>query len=972
MTATDTPTGRPADQPGRARPASFAAVERELRTILGEGQVKTRPLDLARMSHDASHFLLRPQAVVVARHGDDVGRALAVASRHGVPVTFRSGGTSLSGQAGTDGLLIDTRMNFRGIHVLDDGARVRCQPGATVRAVNARLAAYRRALGPDPASEVACTIGGVIANNSSGMACGTTANTYQTLDSLRFALLTGTIVDTSEPDADAHFKHDEPTLWQGIARLRDRIRGNDDSVRRIRHQFSMKNTMGYGLNSFLDHDEPAQILAHLMVGSEGTLGFIIAATFRTVPVYPHAATALLVFDEIAHATDALPALVGAGARTAELMDAASLRVAQAGTVVVPQLVGLDVQAHTALLVELQEAQRGALDERLAAVEPLVRGLGGLAAPAVFTTDAAERATAWHVRKGLYTAVAGARPTSTTAMLEDLVVPMPALTDTVRHLAELCRRHAYADSVIFGHARDANLHFMITADLAEPREVDRFAAFTEDMVDLVLAADGSLKAEHGTGRIMAPYVRRQYGDELYAVMVELKTLLDPGATLNPGVIITDDATAHLKNLKVSAPVGVPPEQAPNVDKCVECGYCEPVCPSRDLTTTPRQRIALMRDMAAADEPQRAAIAADFGYDAVDTCAADSLCLLNCPVAIDTGKLMKTQRAARQTAASEEVGRRLAENWGRALTLLRGGVGAADALPAPLLSGVTGAARTVLPTDLVPLVGDDLPGPGVSRRTRSRHEPGEVVLFPSCMGELFGPAGEGVLGRKAMGGAAFAFLTLCDRAGVAVTLPRDVHDRCCGTVWRSKGMRAGLREMAVKTAKTLLEASDSGRIPVVTEASSCTHGLHELVGDLRGAGEVDLADRLAAVPVMDAVRFVADHVLERLTVRRTLYSMVVHPTCSDRHAGDVDALVAVASRCATTVVVPTDAGCCAFAGDRGMLHPELTASATRAEAREATARPYDAYVSTNRTCELGMSRATGKTYRHVLEVLEEVTR
>ncbi|QQS01063.1 MAG: FAD-binding oxidoreductase [Austwickia sp.] len=954
------------------RPASFDAVERELRTILGEAQVKTRPLDLARMSHDASHFLLRPQAVVVARNGDDVASALRVATRHGVPVTFRSGGTSLSGQAGTDGVLIDTRMNFRGIHVLDDGARVRCQPGATIRAVNARLAPHRLALGPDPASEIACTVGGVVANNSSGMACGTTANTYQTLDGLRFALLSGTVVDTSEADADARFKHDEPALWEGIARLRDRIRGNDDSVRRIRHQFSMKNTMGYGLNSFLDHDEPAQILAHLMVGSEGTLGFIIAATFRTVPVYPHAATALLVFDAISHATDALPALIDAGARTAELMDAASLRVAQAGAKVVPQLVGLDVRAHTALLVELQEEQHDALAERLASVEPLVRGLGGLAAPGVFTTDPGERATAWHVRKGLYTAVAGARPTGTTAMLEDLVVPMPALTDTVRNLADLCARHRYEESVIFGHARDANLHFMITADLADPTQVDRFAAFTEDMVDLVLDANGSLKAEHGTGRIMAPYVRRQYGDELYAVMVELKALLDPGGTLNPGVIISDDATAHLKNLKVSAPVGVPPEEAPNVDKCVECGYCEPVCPSRDVTTTPRQRIALMRDMASAGEAERAAIAKDFGYDAVDTCAVDSLCLLNCPVAIDTGKLMKTQRAARQNATSEEVGRLLAVNWGKALTLLRGGVGIADAVPPAVLTGATGAARTVLPTDLVPLVGDDLPGPGVSRRTASRHEPGDVVLFPSCMGELFGPAGEGVLGRKPMGGAAFAFLTLCDRAGVAVTLPRGVEERCCGTVWRSKGMRQGLHAMAVRTARTLLEASDEGRLPVVTEASSCSHGLHELVEDLRHAGEGPLADRLASVRTMDAVRYVADHVLDKLTTRRTLYSMVVHPTCSDRHAGDVEALVAVANRCATTVVVPTDAGCCGFAGDRGMLHPELTAAATRAEAREATTRPYDAYVSTNRTCEIGMTRATGHTYRHVLEVLEEVTR
>lgn len=965
MTATATPSAT-YDQAGDRRAQAIAA---DLRAILGEAQVRMRPLDLARMSHDASHFLLRPQAVVVARHGEDVARALAVAARHEVPVTFRSGGTSLSGQAGTEGMLIDTRRNFRGIEVLDAGARVRCQPGATVRAVNARLKPFGRALGPDPASEVACTIGGVVANNSSGMACGTTANTYRTLASLRFALLTGTVVDTAEPDADARLRHDEPELWEGLARLRDRIRGNDESVRRIRHQFSMKNTMGYGLNSFLDHDEPAQILAHLMVGSEGTLGFILSATFHTVPVYGHVATALLVFDDIGHATGALPDLVGAGARTAELMDAASLRVAQAGRVVVPQLVGLDVREHTALLVELQEEVDEALRERLAGMEPLVAGLSGLAAPARFSTVAAERDVAWSVRKGLYTAVAGARPSGTTALLEDLVVPMPALTDTVRSLAELCTRHAYDESVIFGHAKDANLHFMITADLGDAKEVDKFAAFTEDMVDLVLAADGSLKAEHGTGRIMAPYVRRQYGEELYAVMVQVKRLLDPRRTLNPGVIIGEDPQAHLKNLKVPSHVDT---KVPHVNACVECGYCEPVCPSRDVTTTPRQRIALMRDMAAAGPAERTAIAKDFAYDAVDTCAVDSLCLLNCPVAIDTGKLMKTQRAARQTPASERVGQVLADDWGRVLRLLRGGVGVADVVPPSVLSTVTGAARAVLPTDLVPLVGDDLPGPGVSRRTDARHAPGDVVLFASCMGELFGPEGRGARGREPAGGAAFAFLALCDRAGVAVTLPQGVEDLCCGTVWRSKGMRQGLRAMAVKTARALLAASDDGRLPVVTEASSCSHGLHELVEDLREFGEDDLADRLARVTTLDAVRYVADHVLGRLQVREPLASLCLHPTCSDRHAGDVEALTAIGRACALDVVVPTDAGCCGFAGDRGMLHPELTAAATRPEARDVGARAFEAYASTNRTCEVGMTRATGQTYRHVLEILEELTR
>jgi len=941
----------------------------ELRTCLGHEQVADRPLDLARMAHDASHYLLHPSVVVVARNGSDVAEAVRVAARHQVPVTFRSGGTSLSGQAQTDGVLIDTRRGFRGIEVLDGGARVRCQPGATVRAVNAALAHYGRALGPDPASEVACTIGGVVANNSSGMACGTVNNTYRTLAGLEVVLLSGTRLDTAAPDADARLRAAEPELFDGLLRLRDRVRGNPESVRRIKHQFSMKNTMGYAINSFLDHDTPAQLLAHLMVGSEGTLGFILSATFNTIPAYSQLSTSLLVFHRIDGATAALPALVEAGAATAELMDAASLRVAQNLSTVVPALVGLHVDAHTALLVEAQCETPAELADRVAGLSRVVRGLEGLATlakPYAFSTDPVERAQSWLVRKGLYTAVAGARPTGSTALLEDVVVPMDALTGTVGEIQGLCSRYGYDDAVIFGHAKDANLHFMINPDLRDPSQLGAYEKFSDELVDLILAADGSLKAEHGTGRIMAPFVERQYGPELYQVMREVKALFDPQGTLNPGVIITEDAQLHLRDIKVPEVV----DEA--VDRCVECGYCEPVCPSRDLTTTPRQRIALMREMKGADATRRAAIEADFSYDAVQTCAVDSLCLLNCPVSIDTGKVMKRFRREDQAPLAQKVGLTLAENWATTLRTLRAGMGVASVVPSPVLTAITDAGRHLVSTDLLYRVGDDLPGPGVPRKTAYRRDPGEVVLFASCLNEIFGAAASGKPAKNGKHqGAPFAFLALCDRAGVKAQIPEGIEGLCCGTVWRSKGLTDGLGAMAERTATALLAATREGAVPVVTDASSCTHGLHELATDLDNAGKPELAERFRKVRVVDSVAFTAEHLLPHLRVRTKLGSAVLHPTCSDRHAGDLPHLLACARACAETVVVPDAAGCCGFAGDRGMLHPELTAAATRPEASEVNRETYDAYLSSNRTCELGMSRATGHTYRHVLELLAELT-
>ncbi|MBK5248605.1 MAG: FAD-binding oxidoreductase [Actinomycetales bacterium] len=934
-----------------------------LRAVSGEQDVRTRAVDLAAMAHDASHYLLYPRAVVTARDAAHVAELLRVAIEHALPVTFRSAGTSLSGQAGTEGLLVDTRRHFRRVEVLDDGARVRSQPGATVRSVNAVLARHRTKLGPDPASEAACTVGGVVANNSSGMACGTEANAYRTMESMTFTLPSGTTVDTSAPDADARLRACEPDLWQGLVDLRDRVRADPGSVSRIRHQFSMKNTMGYSLNAFLDFDEPVDILIHLLIGSEGTLGFVGEVTFRTVPVHGWAATALLVLDSLSQATDALPDLLAAGARTVELMDSLSLRVLQRDVQASAVLADLDVEAHTALLVELQATTEQELRDQLVAAEATINRLH-LARPAQFTTDAAERAALWHLRKGLYTAVAGARPTGTTALLEDIVVPLPVLTATTERLTELFVRYGYDDAVIFGHAKDGNLHFMITPRFDDPEELRRYEAFTEDLVDLVLGADGSLKAEHGTGRIMAPFVRRQFGDELYDVMRTVKALCDPAGLLNPGVVISDDARIHLAHLKTAPPVD------PAVDTCVECGYCEPVCPSRDVTTTPRQRIVLMREIAQAEADGELArvhqLREQFAYEAVDTCAADSMCMTACPVSIDTGAVMKRMRADRLGKGIQRGGAVAAGHWAGAVTGLRAGLRLADKLPSGLLEAGSRAARRVLPHDLVPLVGDDLPNAGARRPSPAHPRDAVAVFFPACIGSLFGPVATPE--EPAPLGATAAFQELCERAGRSLAIPAGIDSLCCGTPWRSKGLERGYEAMARRTFEAVFEASEGGRLPVVCEAASCSLGLREIGPHLSG----DAQERYRLLQIVDAVTFVRTEVLPRVRVQRRLSSVAVHPTCSSEHLGSTADLMAIAAVCADTVVVPTSWSCCGFAGDRGLLHPEVTAGATADQAAELAGRDFDAYVSNNRPCEMGMSRATGRNYQHVLELLESITR
>ncbi|WP_049573376.1 FAD-binding and (Fe-S)-binding domain-containing protein [Nonomuraea sp. SBT364] len=913
--------------------ASLAAVENAV-----PGITRTRASDRLGMAHDASHYLLTPQAVLVPENAGQVAALL----RTGLPLTFRSGGTSLSGQGVSEHLLVDTRRHFRSIEVLDDGARVRVQPGAVLRQVNARLAPYGRKLGPDPASESACTIGGVVANNSSGMTCGTHANTYRTLESMTLVLASGTVVDTGAPDAGERLRALEPELAVGLERLRDRVRGNPDSVRRVEAQFALKNTMGYGLNSFLDHDDPVDILAHLIIGSEGTLGFVAEAVLRTVPAHPLAATGLLVFPTLHQAMAAMPGLVAAEPAAVELLDAESLRVARTDPKADDLLRTLNVQDHAALLVEWQESDAGLLGERERAAASVFGELE-LSVPARLSRDAGGRAALWHIRKGLYASVAGARPSGTTALLEDVAVPVPALADLCDDLNGLFAKHRYERSVVFGHAKDGNLHFMLNERFAT--DLRRYADFTEDMVEAVLGRDGTLKAEHGTGRVMAPFVRRQYGDELYEVMREVKRLCDPAGILNPGVLLTDRDDAHLRDLKTVVTV------EPEVDRCVECGYCEPVCPSRDLTTTPRQRIVLRRELAAAraagDHALARELEEEYAYDAVDTCAVDGMCATACPVQINTGDLTRRLRAERHGRPARAGWKSAAKHWDGVTRAMNSALDTAASVPPALPEGASRSARALIGSEAVPQWSRDLPRGGTRRRPDPAGSP-DAVYLPSCLNTLFAPADGGP-------GVMAAFRRLAGRAGLRLHVPEQIAGLCCGTPWSSKGFADGHETMARRVAGVLTQATDGGRVPVVTDAASCTEGFEKL-----------------GFQVIDAVAFTAEHILPRLPEARRLPSLALHPTCSSTRLGLDAAITRIAQAVAERVVVPDGWQCCAFAGDRGLLHPELTASATRAEAASVTAGDFAAHASVNRTCELGLTRATGKPYHHLLELLDRVTR
>jgi D-lactate dehydrogenase len=732
----------------------------------------------------------------------------------------------------------------------------------------------------------------------------------------------GLVIDTGASNADEILQQKSPSIHAGLIALRDRVRSNPDSVALINKLFSIKNTMGYGINSFLDFDSPVKILEHLVIGSEGTLAFVAEATFNTVPAYSHLATGLLIFESLADATGSLPELVKAGFAAIELMDATSLRVAQRDPEATAELKAIKVVNHAALLVEFQEATAEDLAGKVSAVTPLFSALP-LSQPAQLTSDAATRNQIWHIRKGLYAAVAGNRPSGTTALLEDIAVPVAELLTTCEELIALLVKHEYTDSVIFGHARDGNIHFLINEEFENPVKMQRYKLFTEEMVELVLAHGGTLKAEHGTGRMMAPFVRRQYGDELYEVMWDIKRLIDPAAILNPGIILSENLETHHENLKVF------PKIQKVADNCVECGYCEPICPSKDLTLTPRKRIVMQRELVLAKAAGNTSLAneieKEFAYDGTDTCAVDGMCATTCPLSINTGSLVRELREEKAFPIVKTAWKLAASNW----------------------SLFTQAAGTALKiANLIPGL-NRYPTGGTIRKGAPITD-FDAIFFPSCTATLFGTSD-----------STGALTTLAQRAGIKLSIPTGIESMCCGTPWKSKGYSAGYEVMSSSVIGALTKVANGKQITIVTDAASCSHGLTELLAQHPN------------LQVIDAVEFTEKHILPKLSIRK-VKSVAVHPTCSTTALGISGSLNNLAKAIADEVFTPENWGCCAYAGDRGMTFPELTASATSLQASEIKAREDAYFISANRTCEIGMSKATGKAYRHVIELLEEVSR
>lgn len=928
-----------------------------LRELIDSSRIKDKYIDRVSYASDAGFYYLVPKAVVQPNSEEEIIRLFNYSRQNNIPLVFRGGGTSLSGQSITDGILVDLSRFWKKVGIENDANQVRVQPGITGAMVNAQLKKFSKKIGPDPSSIGAAMMGGILSNNASGMCCGVTQNSYHTVRYIRFIMPDGKVFSTENTNDYSRFETECKHLSEELLALKAKILDNPFLKERITQKYKTKNTVGYSLNAFLDFDKPLDIFAHLLIGGEGTLAFIAEAVLDTVPDKSFKSTGLLYFTDIFSACQAIQPLIDTGAAMVELMDRASLASVE-NMDGMPAIVKTLPPAASALLVEFQEDTIEDLQKTVAKFESNLSDFSLVEMPE-FTQNPAQQAFYWKVRKGLFPAVGAVRASGTTVILEDVAFPLHHLGQAIIDIQDLFKKHRYDNGIIFGHAKDGNIHFVVTQTFKTEREIDRYNAFILDVVDLVVKKyDGALKAEHGTGRNMSPFVETEWGSEAFEIMQRLKKAVDPENILNPGVIINEHPDAHLRDLKQM------PSVEEEVDKCIECGFCEPSCPSRQLTASPRRRIVIRRVLENLKSEGKLAeyheLNQQFQYDGLDTCAVDGLCAVNCPVDINTGDLVKRLRVDTHSVLEKKLAVQTAKNFDSLVSIMRFGVESGHSLNAMFgqntMKAVTQSIKKLFKT--TPLWSNQI---SKSPVLKYRKDSGaDIVYFPSCITRMMGKH-EGKSKNLIE-----TFYSVCDKAGLKTTVIEKVESSCCSQIYSSKGFKDAYELKANEVVERMWASSDGGKLPVVIDVTSCDYTLKHIFPVLNAENK----SRYTKLTIWDSVEFLYKMVLSRVDAKAKKDKIVLHPVCSLEKMKTKQLFIDIAEKFAEEVVVPLNAGCCGMAGDRGFLLPELTASATHLEAEEVRGcSDVDGYYSSTKTCEMAMSEAVGKDYESILYLVDE---
>ena len=928
----------------------------EILKFISKDRVYTDELRRFAWGTDAGFYRLVPQIVVRASDESEVSMLLQTASRLKLPVTFRAAGTSLSGQSISDSILIVAGKNWEQWSVSENARTITLQPGIVGSKVNDYLRPYARKFGPDPASIKSAMVGGIVMNNASGMSCGTHANSDRMLLSARIVFADGAVLDTSDQQSRDSFMQSHLHMIESIKCLRDKVLASSELVSRIRNKYSIKNVTGLNILPLITFDDPLDIILHSLVGSEGTLAFVSQVTMKTLPLAQLKADAMVYFEDMVEAAKAVIALKPLNVSAVEMLDKRSLASVGAG----------DQDGLTALLIQTEAENQHQLAENVSDITCTLKSFS-THGPVSFTTDPAESQQYWAIRAGIFPTVGGMRKPGTTCLIEDVAFHVKDLAEALTDLSDLLEKYGYYDSCIYGHALEGNFHFIVNQSFSSDEDVQRYKSMINEVSDLVVRKyDGSLKAEHGTGRNMAPYVEYEWGTEAYEVMKELKNILDPEGLLNPGVIFNDDPDCCFKNFKalpllMPAP-GASEDMGPayaKLNKCIECGFCEVNCVSCGFTLSSRTRIALQREIArleaSGDNPDLLKrYRKQYSYYGEQTCAGDGLCSMSCPMGINVADLTHEVRRQNMGSAGRRVGNYTARHFHGVKNSVRGVLRLADFGQNLLGSRPMRAVARGLHALGTPLWTPAFPKAyNASRKLKQTdgHEL-KVVYFPSCLNQAMGVD----KASKGMKPLAEEMVELLDKAGYDVIFPERMDSLCCGTIWESKGLPEIAEKKVMELEEALYKASEHGKYPVVCDQSPCLHRMKS---------------KMTRVKLYESAEFVWTFLIGRLTFSPASTPVALHLTCSTKLMKLDKIIHDLACMCSTDVFIPEGVGCCGFAGDKGMTHPELNAYALRKLGAQVKEKGIEVGYSNSRTCEVGLQTNSGIPYRSIIYLVNAVT-
>ena len=992
----------------------------EIKKFVPSDRIYTDELRTLGWGTDASFYRQIPKVVVRSEGEEQMAKIIRACNQFHLPFTFRAAGTSLSGQSVSDSVLIVAGKHWERYEIGPDQETIRLQPGIVGARVNELLKPYDRVFPPDPASIGSAMVGGIVINNASGMNCGVHANSDRMMVSARLILTDGTVVDTGDEKSKELFRKSHPEFIKKIEDLRDKVRADQELADRIRLKYSIKNVTGLNIRPLLAYDDPFDIMAHCMVGSEGTLAFLSEVTMKTLHDYPFKASAMVYFMTMKESCEAVVAMkkLKAGdedlkmsaenlmVKSAEMLDYKSLssvddpvylqyqKDVDAGKI--PGVEPGDYHNLTAILTETKAVTHEQLLEKIDKIKECLSQFS-LYIPAEFTEDPAIYGKYWAIRSGIFPSVGGTRPVGTSCLIEDVAFHIEDLPEATVKLQKLIADHGYSDACIYGHAFEGNYHFILNQSFKSESEVKRYEEMMRAVARLVVEEyDGSLKAEHGTGRNMAPFVKYEWRDKAYEVMKELKAIFDPEGLLNQGVIFNDDPECFIKCLKPlpvldfdfdKVPDGgkylMDPslstaretiEQVKRANKCIECGFCEVNCMSCGLTLSSRMRIAVQREIRELEstgaDPERAArLRKQYKYYGDQTCATDGLCSTSCPMKINTGELthLIRQMDMNNNKMGYKVGEFAANHMAGIKSGLRvvldvahlGHITLGSTLMTSICRGMNKMGMplwtTAMPkkhrqpkkSDLTQfIIEKSIPQP------EEEHSPLKVVYFPSCINQTMGQSKR----DGKIHDLVDEVIQLMAKAGYEVIFPEGMEKMCCGQIWESKGMLDIADRKSAELEEALWQASEQGKYPVLCAQSPCLHRMKKVMKKMK---------------LYEPAEFIMEYLVPRLDFHPIDRHIALHLTCSTRQMGVDKDMIALAKLCSTNVFLPEGVGCCGFAGDRGFTFPELNKYGLRKLRPQIEKNHIEVGYSNSRTCEIGLETNTGIPYMSIVYLVNECT-